>query len=206
MRASPIGIWGAGQSANVVAEAARAEARLTHPHPVCQDASAVFTVAIAHAIQLGAGAREPYEAASGWAQTVGLEPAVLKALRAAEREPPADYHTQQGWVLVALQNACYQLLHAPSLEAGVVSTVRAGGDTDTNAAICGALLGAVYGREAVPAQWRQMVLSCRPTDNPLTARYPRPRTFWPTDLLVLAERLLITSNQRPVVAQDAAAP
>ncbi|WP_371686012.1 ADP-ribosylglycohydrolase family protein [Olavius algarvensis spirochete endosymbiont] len=39
----------------------------------------------------------------------------------------------------------YQLLHAPSLEAGVVDTIMRGGDTDTNAAICGALLGAVCG-------------------------------------------------------------
>lgn len=42
-----------------------------------------------------------------------------------------------------------------SLEDGVVETVMAGGDTDTNAAIAGALLGAVYGRQAVPLQWRQ---------------------------------------------------
>ena len=28
-----------------------------------------------------------------------------------------------GWILIALQNAFYQLLHAPSLEEGVVDTV-----------------------------------------------------------------------------------
>ena len=61
--------------------------------------------------------------------------------------------TSSGWVVTALQSAYYQLLHAPSLEEGIVSTVRSGGDTDTNAAICGALLGAVYGRQAVPRQW-----------------------------------------------------
>ena len=30
-----------------------------------------------------------------------------------------------------------------------------GGDTDTNAAICGALLGAVYGRETIPREMDQ---------------------------------------------------
>jgi hypothetical protein len=30
-----------------------------------------------------------------------------------------------------------------------VETVMRGGDTDTNAAICGALLGAVHGRDAI---------------------------------------------------------
>jgi ADP-ribosyl-[dinitrogen reductase] hydrolase len=57
-----------------------------------------------------------------------------------------DYIRQQGWVLIAL----WQLLHAPSLEEEVVDTVMRGGDTDTNAAIAGALLGAVYGGEAMP--------------------------------------------------------
>ena len=32
-----------------------------------------------------------------------------------------------------------------------MQTVMAGGDTDTNAAIAGALLGAVHGRDAIPA-------------------------------------------------------
>ena len=190
MRASPIGVWGVGRHADEVAEAARADARLTHPHPVCQDASAVFTVAIAHAIRYGADGQTTFDMVSTWAHTAGVESSVLAALEAAQSAAPADYETQQGWVLVALQTAFYQLLHAPTLEAGVVATVRAGGDSDTNAAICGALLGAVYGREAVPPQWRRMVLSCRPTDQPRTASHPRPRTFWPTDVLVLAERLL----------------
>jgi len=68
-----------------------------------------------------------------------------------------------------------------------VRTVRRGGDTDTNAAIAGALLGAVYGRSALPPQWRSMVLSCRP----LAGHAPRPRRYWPVDCEVLAERLLL---------------
>ncbi len=64
-------------------------------------------------------------------------------------------------VLVALQNAFYQLLHADSLEEGVVDTVMAGGDTDTNACIAGALLGACHGLEAIPERWREAILACR---------------------------------------------
>lgn len=37
-----------------------------------------------------------------------------------------------------------------------------GGDTDTNAAIAGALLGAVHGRDAIPSTWQRALLSCRP--------------------------------------------
>ena len=44
-------------------------------------------------------------------------------------------------MLVALQNAFRVALHTTNFEDGVVATVMRGGDTDTNAAIAGALLG-----------------------------------------------------------------
>jgi ADP-ribosylglycohydrolase/fructose-1,6-bisphosphatase/inositol monophosphatase family enzyme len=190
MRVSPLGIWGWQRDASELAEAARADARLTHPNPVCQESSAVFTVAIAHAIRDGTDPEQTYVRAVSWARTNCLQPSVLDALERAASKPPSDYQTQQGWVLVALQNAFFQLLHAPSLEEAVVTTVRTGGDTDTNAAICGALVGAVHGRDAVPAQWQRMVLSCRPMPGYPHIQRPRPAMFWPSDLLTLAERLL----------------
>ncbi|MGH9857760.1 MAG: ADP-ribosylglycohydrolase family protein, partial [Acidobacteriota bacterium] len=59
-----------------------------------------------------------------------------------------------------------------------------------NAAIAGSLLGAVHGRDAIPQQWRDMVLSCRP-HRAAGAANPRPWCFWPVDLLNLAELLLL---------------
>jgi ADP-ribosylglycohydrolase/fructose-1,6-bisphosphatase/inositol monophosphatase family enzyme len=191
MRASPIGIWGAYRDPSVVADAAREDAQLTHPHAVCQDASAVYAVSIAAAIRDGLDAAQTYERALDWLRASGGDGSVAAVLEAAQSRPPADYLSQQGWVLIALQNAFYQLLRASSLEAGLVATVRSGGDTDTNAAICGALLGAVRGRRAVPEQWQTMVLSCRPMPGMPGVRQPRPAIFWPTDALVLAERLLL---------------
>ena len=82
------------------------------------------------------------------------------------------------------------LHHTPSLEAGVVDTVMRGGDTDTNAAVCGALLGAVWGRNVIPAQWSECALNCRPAAGQPHVRRPRPECFWPVDALALAERLV----------------
>lgn len=93
---------------------------------------------------------------------MAFAPAFMDAIYGVAEAPPAGYVQQQGWVLIAFRNALWQLLHAPSLEAGVVGTVTRGGDTDTNAAICGALLGAVYGIDAFPAQWLDRVLNCQP--------------------------------------------
>jgi ADP-ribosyl-[dinitrogen reductase] hydrolase len=114
---------------------------------------------------------------------------VAGILEEARRGPPERYDVQQGWVRIALQNAFYRALSAASFEEGVVGTVMAGGDTDTNAAIAGALLGALHGRDAVPSAWRRAVLACRPVAE-FGALQPRPMELWPVDAMFLSERLL----------------
>ncbi len=100
-----------------------------------------------------------------------------------------------------MQNAFYQLVHVSTLEEAGVETVRRGGDTDTNAAMCGALVGAVDGREAVPLQWRQMVTSCRPMPGLAGVQKPRPAMVWPADVLTLAELLVMSgANASRIVA------
>jgi ADP-ribosylglycohydrolase/fructose-1,6-bisphosphatase/inositol monophosphatase family enzyme len=189
MRASPLGIYAHALAPPLAAELARQDASLTHPSPVCGDATAAYVVAIAHAVNVGDGAEAAWRAASAWAEAHGAALLVREALQAARDDgPPVCDQGSEGWVKIALQTAFFELLHAESLEAGVVATVRRGGDTDTNAAIAGALLGAVHGREAVPLQWRSMVLSCRPLAP--RARRPRPQPYWPVDVLQLAEGLL----------------
>jgi ADP-ribosyl-[dinitrogen reductase] hydrolase len=121
---------------------------------------------------------------------MNAEAALLKAIAGASTSPPPDYLRQQGWVVTAFWNALWQLLHAPNLEEGVVDTVNRGGDTDTNAAIAGALLGAVYGLDAIPGQWRERVLGCQPEAGRPHLRHPRPKCFWPVDALELAAELL----------------
>lgn len=190
MRVSPLGIFGACRHWTDVDRWAREDAALTHVDPLCQQASALYACLIAQAVRSGAGPHDLYGWARAWARRQQPEPALRQVLELAAHEPPADYGHQMGWVLIALHNALWQLLHAPSLEEGVVDTVRRGGDTDTNAAICGALLGAVHGLRAIPAQWREAVLACRPEAGRPGLRHPRPACFWPVDILELVPRLL----------------
>ncbi len=161
MRISPVGIAGAAHGVDRASEWARSDAAITHPNPVCVDASAAYAAALAFAIASGASANAVYQKALSECR----EESVRSVLIAASDRAPADYQTHQGWVLVALQNAFYQLLHAPGFQEGIVDSVMHGGDTDTNGAIAGALLGAVHGRAAVPPQWLDRVLSCRPMEG-----------------------------------------
>jgi ADP-ribosyl-[dinitrogen reductase] hydrolase len=183
MRISPVGIALPPEEAW---RAAHSDAELTHPHPVCRDASAIFAATISFAIRTGANA----EAAHEYAESHATEEAVRAVLKAARVSAPQDYTRQQGWVLIALQNAFYQLLHAPSVESGVSNTVMRGGDTDTNGAIAGALLGAVHGLRRMPHQWTDRVITCRPMESMPGVKRPRPLEYWPIDALCLAERLL----------------
>lgn len=192
MRISPLGIFGFRFGLNQVAEWAMQDAALTHPNQICQQANALFAMGIAHAVQSGCNHKELFQHIQQWAADMPVEAVLLDTISKSADGPPADYVHQQGWVLIAFQNALYQLLHAPSLEKGVVDTVMRGGDTDTNAAICGVLLGVVYGREAIPAQWLESLQNCRPEAGHPRVRHPRPECFWPVDVLELAEELVKT--------------
>ena len=200
MRASPLAI-AAANAAQAAAWAAE-DALLSHPNPVCVVANAAYVVAL-HAGIAGATPQEMHAAAmaaaretgnaleaGGMAGTAEAVEAVVTRLEAAARgELPEDFTRQMGWVLTALQAAFHALLHAPSAAEGLVQVVGCGGDTDTNGAIAGALLGAAYGRQAWPARWTTQVLACRPVQGSGT-QYPRPPEYWPDDIPELAEALL----------------
>jgi ADP-ribosylglycohydrolase/fructose-1,6-bisphosphatase/inositol monophosphatase family enzyme len=182
MRVSPIGIWAAGEPA-LAARAARDDSMLTHTSPTCVEACAAYCAAIATGIG-GASRGEMIEAALAHAKG----PAHEAVKRAAKGAAPADFFTHPGWALVALQNAFWCLQHL-SLEEALVQTVGRGGDTDTNAAVAGALLGSHYGRESIPGRWILPLLACRPLAAAGALR-PRPAEYWPDDVLELAEALL----------------
>jgi ADP-ribosylglycohydrolase len=180
MRVAPIGIWAAGDPARAAATA-RVDSALTHPNPVCLEACAAFCAAIAAGI---AGASRDEMAKAALAHSAG------PAREAIERGTlPADFDNARGSVITALQNAFYRLKTSAGPEEALISTVGCGGDTDTNAAVAGALLGAFHGRAGFPSRWIYPVLACRPLAEASAPR-PRPMAYWPDDVLDLAEALL----------------
>src|ERR1035438_5149320 len=190
MRISPLGIFCWNCDLEKTAQLAQLDASLTHPHPVCGQANALFAMAIAELVSSQKSPKDTYGEIKLWATEMNVEKTLMKAMLDAPRSVPADYVHQQGWVIIAFQNALWQLLNAPSLEEGVVDTVMRGGDTDTNPAIAGPLLGAAYGRHAVPSQWTTKILSCRPKAREPNVRRPRPECFWPVDAPELARSLV----------------
>lgn len=193
MRVSPLGIFCARETITPeeLAHYAEQEAALTHIHPICRQANILFVAAIAKAVRYGTDPESLYQTLLAHAHALSVEPELLTTLIRAAQQPPDDYVHKQGWVLIAFQNAIWQLIHAQNLEEGIMNTVMQGGDTDTNAAIAGALLGAVHGIEAIPERWQTIILNCRPDTGLPHVNHPRPKRFWPVDALELATQLLL---------------
>ena len=72
------------------------------------------------------------------------------------RETP-DTESQEvtvaAFVLDSLRAALWAVLSTDSFEAALIEIVNRGGDCDTIAAMTGALAGALYGEDAIPARW-----------------------------------------------------
>lgn len=205
MRISPLGIFGVKYDLIQVAEWARQDATITHINHLCQDINVLFVMGIAHAIKTGCSPESLYKQILNWANdmntpgnTLCTRPSeleeysikIITTIENAKDTPPDDYTHLSGWVLIAFQNALYQLIHASTLEEAIIETVMKGGDTDTNAAICGAILGAVYGLDAVPKRWVETISKCRPQNGEEGVYRPRPECFWPVDGLELAVKLV----------------
>jgi ADP-ribosyl-[dinitrogen reductase] hydrolase len=190
MRIAPIGVWAANP--DEAAAIASEDSSLSHPHPVCRAACAAYAAAISAALA-GADRRGMLETALLIADSLGAEaiPVGAALRQAAAGVAPADFQHQMGWVLIALQNAFFHLAAGTAMEPALIATVGRGGDTDTNGAIAGALLGAADGRGSLPVRWVMPVLTCR-ADPGLHPARPRPREYWADDLLDLTEALLLS--------------
>jgi ADP-ribosylglycohydrolase len=162
MRSSPLAVFGAGMARDELAAIARDDSGLSHPHEVPRWACAVFVTTLADAIETGADGKVLFERALEFARGSPVE----DTLRQARTGLPASDGANMGWVRIALQHAFFHLWSATGFEAALVATVSKGGDTDTNAAITGALLGGVLGADAIPARWRDAVRDCLPRRPP----------------------------------------
>lgn len=152
MRTAPVALAFLDDPATLTVQA-RAVSDLTHADPLAGDACVLWCHAIRRAVldgtmpdlvdlvvELPADRRDQW---SGW-------------IADAERRPPSDF-SPNGFVVAALQAAWSAVRHprgdgSPAV-ASLEAAVHAGNDTDTVAAIAGALLGGCWGASALPEEW-----------------------------------------------------
>ena len=205
MRIMPVAVWCASiaRSEGLKPEAVRAyireyaaaDARLSHPNPVCADANILYCIAAAHLINNpgdGLGALAQVEAelegghysddVIGWYRTSG-------ALAAD------NFCENGGHVKHAFRAAFYHLRRRSTYEECLRDVLRRGGDTDTNAAIAGGLIGALHGYAWIPDSIKTRVLlyDCTGSLN----NHKRPETYsvfrsWPYFLNLVPQEVAKT--------------
>ena len=149
MRAAPIGLLFYRDLDGVCAEA-RAGATVTHTHPIGVDGAVLMAAAVALAVGAGTFDRRQFFAElEARAETEEFQ----WQLRTAGRQGPDDSLTfgnsLEAHRSVTTALVCFAM-SADSYEAAVSRAVAMGNDTDTLAAMAGALSGAYLGAGALP--------------------------------------------------------
>jgi ADP-ribosylglycohydrolase len=183
MRSIGLGIWSWRLSAEDAANAAKGDARLSHPNPSCQHANAAYVVAVRHLVLNAGDSDGALKAASAVLADESAEE-VRGWLREAESGAGPPYHPNDGFVRIAFTHAFRHLMLETPFEEALYETLAGGGDTDTNGCIVGGLMGALHGEDGIPERMRAAVLKC---DTRLGRQ--RPEFFSTRDGVSLADRL-----------------
>jgi len=147
MRTAPVALAHLGDP-DAIAAAARAVSALTHHDPVAGEACVLWCLAIELAVRTG---RLDIRTGLGHVDETYWAPLLTQA----ETVTPAHYAHSNGWVVAALLAAWSALSRTATLRDALIIAVQGGGDTDTIAAITGALAGAAYGSSTIPFDWRR---------------------------------------------------
>lgn len=169
MRAAAVGIC-RPSDLDWTAEASAMVAKVTHADPRCVASAVAISVATAalvnghaspRAMQLGLVASTPY---CDLEPLIGVDGFIYKARSVNELQ--LDEKDRYGFTFKAMTAGFWGLSHSllawlsgaePSEQDcfgdPLKKIVLAGGDTDTNGAVTGALLGACFGIDAIPERW-----------------------------------------------------
>ncbi|MEU7645175.1 ADP-ribosylglycohydrolase family protein [Streptomyces huasconensis] len=137
----------AGQAATL--DAARRIAALTHGDPAAWEGTAVFH----ELLRLALDGADPLDVLPRVLPLVHPEHRARYAVVLAPSWHPDDATEFNGAVWPCLGSAVWALRTTASFEDALRAAVDLGGDTDTVAAVTGALAGARYGLGAIPARW-----------------------------------------------------
>lgn len=164
----------AGPTDAALADAAMRVSALTHFQDLAQEGTALWCLMLRHTVLTA-----EYPSTATISDAIPNPDRWLDLLREAERRNPGDF-TQNTWVVGALQAAWSAITHTPADGAdrgssdqdeaglfarGLATAIGIGVDTDTVAAIAGALLGARWGASAIPEQWLRLLHGWAPASR-----------------------------------------
>jgi ADP-ribosylglycohydrolase len=150
MYCAPLGAFRASRS-ELLLEEAPALSAITHRDERCRTACLAVTLAAAALVRGETPRSAAEDAITAVLDREGgeeLEYLASEAGRARRIDGP-----DMGFALFTAGIGLQVVAEAPGFEEGLRRVVALGGDTDTNGAVAGALLGALHGRDALPPRW-----------------------------------------------------
>jgi len=164
MRASPIGLW-YRKEPELLLESAMLDASITHNSFEPKMGSVAVALATA---MLANGTATPQDVCYQITDIVTdsiVKEKLLLAQKWLEQGTPLDTIVEEalaeigvsGYVPETVGAAFFCLGATDNFKDAVVMAVKAGGDTDTTAAIVGALAGTYYGLENIPSEYTETV-------------------------------------------------
>lgn len=161
MRASPMSLFFAAtfSAGGVDNRLVRRMSEITHRHPLAGDCC----VAYAWILTMLLTVRRPnLDIAIATARFELDDNQVLAKLLDDPTVKPNDPSVWpgRGAAFLTLHVALWALLTTSSFREGIIKVVSFGGDTDTYAAVAGALLGAYYGVNSIPDEWKDSLIGC----------------------------------------------
>jgi ADP-ribosylglycohydrolase len=159
MRVAPIGLWYRKDPDKLI-EVAMTDASITHN----SHEPKMGSVAVALATALIANGTNPSEVLDTVIDIVA-DSVVKDKMMAAAYHLKSDTHYAEaldiigtsGYVAETVGAAFYCLGATDNFKDAVIMAVKAGGDTDTTAAIVGAMAGTLYGLDAIPSEYKDQV-------------------------------------------------
>lgn len=162
MRCIPMAIWLRGVEWNKAIEIIKAETTLTHSSPVAIDANVAYLLAVRHLLTHEGknGIKGALAAAESYIYG-GADPKVIEWYNQSREDirmkryvaKPSIGHVKHGFML-----AFYHLRKGSEFKEALEHTLLAGGDTDTNGAIVGGMVGALVGYHGIPDEIKIPVL------------------------------------------------
>lgn len=199
MRVSPLAAFMWTKSNDEISDAAMKDCALTHPNTFCCELNALYAIILANLVKSGDMVYS-YNNAVEYAKEHFSNKATTLIIESQYRTH-TDFITHKGLAEIAFQNAIYCLLHKPDIEYVMNDTILSGGDTDTNAAIAGAMYGAFCGMSGFSKSWKNTIMQCMPAMSHVESdRYdnftahPRPVYYWPSQLMLKGETLIELSD------------
>jgi len=151
MRTTPIAIAFAGNDRGL-RDATLEDAAITHYDPLAGKAALLHNQVISWVLTRGPSTPLEELRDASWLDE-RIEDVVVPASAGLRDQAERRAVEDGAFVLASLAMGLAAYFSAESFEEGLVWAVNTGGDTDTNGAVAGAMLGARFGAGGIPERW-----------------------------------------------------